>query len=143
MGDEEEPAADAAMQRAADEGGVVPRIWWYEVRNALLMNERRSRISTQQVSDTLAASLALGVLLDDRHDDAQVLSLAREFNLTGHDSAYLEIADTRCKLKSVHPKIISCQTTTLLPVPVRRCCSKHSDIRQTRSAGCGHKRQVP
>ena len=92
MGDEEEPAADAAMQRVADEGGVVPRIWWYEVRNALLMNERRSRISTQQVSDTLAASLALGVLLDDRHDDAQVLSLAREFNLTVYDSAYLEVA---------------------------------------------------
>ncbi len=92
MGDAEEPAADAAMQRVADEGGVVPRIWWYEVRNALLMNERRNRISTQQVSETLAASLALGVLIDDRHDDAQVLSLAREFNLTVYDSAYLEVA---------------------------------------------------
>lgn len=92
MGDEKEPAADAAMQRVADEGGVVPHIWWYEIRNALLMNERRNRISTQEVSDTLAASLALGVLIDDRHDDAQVLSLARRFNLTVYDSAYLEVA---------------------------------------------------
>lgn len=71
---------------------MVPRTWRGEVRDALLMDERRNRISPQQVSDTLAASRALGVQIDDRHDDAQVLSLAREFTLTVYDSAYLEVA---------------------------------------------------
>lgn len=95
MGDENEVAADAAMERIAEEGGIVPRIWWYEIRNALLMNERRNRISPQQVSDTLAASLALRVELDDRHDDAQILTLARRFGLTVYDAAYLEVAFRR------------------------------------------------
>jgi len=80
------------MQRVADEGRVVPRAWWYEVRNALLMNERRNRISMQELSDTLAASRALGVLIHDRHDNAQVFSLAREFNLAVYDAAHLVVA---------------------------------------------------
>lgn len=92
MGDEKEPFADAAMQLVAEEGGVAPHIWWYEVRNALLMNERRSRISAQQVADTLAASLALRVSIDDSHDNAQIMSLARRFDLTIYDAAYLEVA---------------------------------------------------
>ena len=53
MGDEEEPTAAVAMRHVAEQGGVAPRIWWYELRNALLVNERRGRISRQQVSDTL------------------------------------------------------------------------------------------
>ena len=71
------------------------------------MNERRNRVSTQQVSDTLAASLGLGVLIDDRHNDAQVSSLARELNLAVYDSAYLEVADARCNLKFGYTRIIS------------------------------------
>ena len=41
MGDEEEPTANSAMQQVIEQGGVTPRIWWYELRNALLVNERR------------------------------------------------------------------------------------------------------
>ena len=92
MGDEDNPAANCAMLLAAEEGGVVPRIWWYELRNALLMNERRGRISQQQVADTLADARALGISVDDGHDEAQVLDLARRFELTVYDSAYLETA---------------------------------------------------
>jgi predicted nucleic acid-binding protein len=95
MGDEEEPVADAAMKRVAEEGGIAPRIWWYEVRNALLMNERRNRISPQQVSDTLTASRALRITIDAQHDEAQILSLARRFDLTVYDAAYLEVAFRR------------------------------------------------
>ena len=92
MGDEDDPTANNAMLRMIDEGGVVPRIWWYELRNALLMNERRGRISQQQVLDTLADSQALGISIDDGHDEAQVLDLARRLELTVYDSAYLEVA---------------------------------------------------
>ncbi len=92
MGDEDDPTANNAMLRMIDEGGVVPRIWWYELRNALLMSERRGRISQQQVLDTLADSQALGISIDDGHDEAQVLDLARRLELTVYDSAYLEVA---------------------------------------------------
>ena len=95
MGDEEEPTAVGAMRRVAEEGGVAPRIWWYELRNALLMNERRGRISPQQVSDTLTDSLALGISIDEEHDEALILDLARQHELTVYDAAYLEVAFRR------------------------------------------------
>ena len=89
LGDEDDATAAQAMQRVAEEGGVVPRIWWYELRNALLMNERRGRISLRQVSDTLADSLALGIAMDDEHDGSLLLDIARSHNLTVYDAAYL------------------------------------------------------
>ena len=95
MGDEEEPTANSAMQQVIEQGGVAPRIWWYELRNALLVNERRGRISPQQVSDTLADSLALGILMDDEHDESRLLDLARRYELTVYDAAYLEVAVRR------------------------------------------------
>ena len=95
LGDEEESAAEGAMRRVAEQGGVVPRIWWYEVRNALVMNERRGRISTQQVSDTLADSEALGIAIDDEHDGSLLLGFARRHELTVYNAAYLEVAVRR------------------------------------------------
>ena len=95
MSNEEEPVADEAMQRVIADGGIVPRIWWYEVRNALVINERRGRISPQQIMDTLADSLALGIAFDDEHDGSLLFDLARRHSLTIYDAAYLEIAVRR------------------------------------------------
>ena len=95
MADEDEPTAIRAIGRVIETGGVVPRIWWYELRNALLMNERRGRITAQQVADTLADSAALGIEIDDRHDEASILGLARQHGLSVYDAAYLEVASRR------------------------------------------------
>ena len=95
MSDEDAPMADKAMSRVVEEGGVVPGIWWHELRNALLMNERRGRFSRQQVADTLADSQSLGISVDDRHDEALILELARQFELTIYDAAYIEVAHRR------------------------------------------------
>lgn len=92
LGDEDDPTATHAMQRVAEEGGVVPRIWWYELRNALLMNERRGRISPQQAVDTLTDSMALRIAIDDEHDGSLLLDLARGHELSVYDAAYLEVA---------------------------------------------------
>ena len=92
MGDEDEPAATSAMERVVESGGIVPRIWWYELRNALLMNERRGRISQQQVLDTLADSLEMGISIDEAHEESLLLDLARRFELSVYDAAYLETA---------------------------------------------------
>ena len=95
MGDEDDPAATIVMRRVTEEGGVAPRIWWYELRNALLVNERRGRISAQKVSDTLADSLALGIETDNGHDEPLLLNFARKFELSVYDAAYLEVAYRR------------------------------------------------
>lgn len=92
LGVEDDATATRAMQRVADEGGLVPRIWWYELRNALLTNERRGRLSLQQVSDTLDDSLELGIAIDDEHDASLLLDIARRHGLTVYDAAYLEVA---------------------------------------------------
>ena len=75
MGDEEKPAATSAMRHVLEQGGVAPRIWWYELRNALLVNERRGWISPQQVSETLEDGLALGISIDDEHDESRLWAL--------------------------------------------------------------------
>lgn len=92
LGDEEEPAATSAMEQVAEYGGIVPRTWWYELRNALLMNERRSRITQQQVSDTLADSLEMEISIDEAHEESLLLDLARRVNLSVYDAACLETA---------------------------------------------------
>jgi predicted nucleic acid-binding protein len=95
LADEEEPVATNAMHRVVATGGVVPGIWWYELRNALLMNERRGRITMQQMGETLADCAELGVEIDDSHDEAALLGLARQYTLTVYDAAYLEVASRR------------------------------------------------
>ena len=95
VGEESDLVATETVLRIANEGGVAPHIWWYELRNALLMNERRGRISSEQTSRILAASLALNVEIDENHDEIQLLDLARRFDLTAYDAAYLEVAFRR------------------------------------------------
>lgn len=95
MGDEDDLTAVEVMRRTIEEGGVVPHIWWYEFRNALLTNERRGRISSQQMSKILTAASALEIEVDENHDESQLLSFARRFQLTVYDAAYLEVAFRR------------------------------------------------
>ncbi len=39
--DEDHPDAAEAFDRMADEEAVAPSLWWFEVRNILIVNERR------------------------------------------------------------------------------------------------------
>ena len=42
--DEDHPDARLAFGRIRGEEAVVPGLWWFEVRNILVVNERRQRI---------------------------------------------------------------------------------------------------
>ena len=74
---------------------VTPAIWPLEVANALLVAERRRRISVAQVTALLRRIAALRISVEaiecERAFD-QVLSLARQGQLTEYDAAYLELA---------------------------------------------------
>ena len=95
LADEDEDAATEAIRRTIETGAVVPQIWWYELRNALLMNERRGRIAPQQIANTLADIMALGIEVDSEHDETGIFALARRHSLTVYDAAYLEVAFRR------------------------------------------------
>lgn len=90
--DERSPAGDAVRARLRDDEALVPAHWWFELRNALLVGERRGRSQpelTARFLDSLRdISISIGLLPDE---DA-VMALARRHRLSFYDAAYLELA---------------------------------------------------
>ena len=75
-----------------DGGAIVPSIFWYEVRNALLVSERRGRIHPGQSMSFLALLQELPISIEPLPGEAGVLQLARDHQLSVYDAAYLELA---------------------------------------------------
>jgi predicted nucleic acid-binding protein len=91
-------AALARRLITAGEVPVVPILWRHEVSNAVVMAERRGRLTAGQVK-TLTADLeefSDGVEVDPASARISVLiETARRANLTVYDAAYLELAARR------------------------------------------------
>ena len=92
LADEGVPVAERAMRLAIEDGAVVPGIWWYELRNALVVNERRGRLDAEDTRSTLADLRELRIAIDHDHDESVLLDLSREHKLSVYDAAYLEVA---------------------------------------------------
>ena len=86
------PKADAVAVRLINEPGIAPRIFWYEVRNVLVMAERRGRIDREGTMRFLGRLGELQIEIDDSHVEADTLDLAHRHRLTFYDAAYLETA---------------------------------------------------
>lgn len=90
--DEQDPFADAAFARIKTEDAVVPSLWWFEIRNILVVNERRKRIKTTEADTFLQLLSRLRIQVDREPAEAVVLRLARTHRLTVYDASYLELA---------------------------------------------------
>ncbi len=84
--------ADAALERLTSVAAVVPALWWFEVRNLLVANERRGRIDPVGTANFLGDLAKLPITADRDPDSSNLLTLAREHGLTVYDAAYLELA---------------------------------------------------
>ena len=73
----------------------VPQHWHLEVRNALLVGERRGRITSEQTSTSLTYLSELPLLTDSEPDLNAALDLARSHGLSFYDAIYLELAHRR------------------------------------------------
>lgn len=75
--------------------GIVPALFWSEVRNVLLRSERGGRIvgGSSHLHLRYLRRLRLGVDTDQVDED--VLSVASRYGLTGYDAEYLETAIRR------------------------------------------------
>lgn len=94
--DEESEAANRALDRLQGDEAVVPALWWFELRNALVVNERRGRLVETDTALFLAKLERLPILLDERPGRSDlVLALARRHGLSVYDAAYLEAAVRR------------------------------------------------
>lgn len=96
--DEQPAKVDAIASRLENEPAIVPVIWPLEVHNALLMAQRRRRISKKQLERCLRALSALAVEVD--HNAAlasagRAHAIASELGLTVYDASYLELATRR------------------------------------------------
>jgi predicted nucleic acid-binding protein len=89
-----QPNATAALARArlGDETGLVPAVWWFEVRNVLIISERRRAISEAKTANAVRAWAQLDIIIDNSPDETTIMTLARKHRLTVHDAAYLELA---------------------------------------------------
>ncbi len=90
--DEDHPRAAAALLRMFDDTALVPALWWFEVRNALIVNERRKRLTERITASFLKNLTHLSISVDGSPDEATILALARRRRLTVYDAAYLELA---------------------------------------------------
>ncbi len=90
--DEDHPAAASALLRLGADSARAPSLWWFEVRNALVVNERRGRITEAGTASFLRLLSRLDISIDDSPEEAAVLAFARRHRLTVYDAAYLELA---------------------------------------------------
>ena len=92
MEDEAADFADAVLDAIAGDGALAPSIFWYELRNVLVVNERRGRISEERTAAFLALLAELPLEIAEPPAEGGVLELARRHGLSVYDAAYLELA---------------------------------------------------
>ena len=92
MADEAADYASAVLAEIERSGAQVPSIFWYEIRNVLVVNERRGRITEDQTDDFLASLAELSIDVLPLPSELAVLDLARGYRLSVYDAAYLELA---------------------------------------------------
>jgi predicted nucleic acid-binding protein len=90
---EQHATAERALARIQAEDAIVPALWWYELRNVLVLGERQGRLTERATARFLRDISRLAITIDSLPDEAQVLTLARRHRLTVYDAAYLELAE--------------------------------------------------
>jgi predicted nucleic acid-binding protein len=89
---EVEPTASEVLERLRREEAIVPTLWWFEVRNGLVMGERRGLLTEQRTRRFLRDLSRIAAIVDSMPVETAVLTLARRRRLTVYDAAYLELA---------------------------------------------------
>lgn len=91
------PDEDAAQIRIATprlltEDIYVPSIFWHEIRNIVLVSERRQRLQPSESYAAIGRIASLEPIVDDNANHAKVLEIGRRYELSAYDAAYLELA---------------------------------------------------
>ena len=93
--DEASEYADGVLVALEGRAVIVPSIWALEITNAVLVAERRKRVKPQDVRRFVELLGGLTIIEDSQSvtDTVRhVLPLAREYNLSAYDAAYLDVA---------------------------------------------------
>ena len=93
--DEASDYADGVLVALDGRTAMVPAIWSLEITNALLVGERRKRIRQPEARRFIELLKGLTILEDGQpfaETVSNVLPLAREYDLSAYDAAYLDVA---------------------------------------------------
>jgi predicted nucleic acid-binding protein len=96
--DEDDPQAAAVRDRLDADMALVPAIWPLEVANALVVAERRERVSRAEALRFLEVLRRLPIDVGAMPSLVAIegaLHIAHETGLSLHDSAYLDLAATQ------------------------------------------------
>ena len=95
LDDEDDPDASAVLERLGQEDALVPQLWHIEIRNCLLVAQRRRRLSNNDLGERLRALAGLPVRTDADYDPDSSFALAQEHGLSFYDALYLNLAQRR------------------------------------------------
>jgi predicted nucleic acid-binding protein len=90
--DERSAQGDSIMARLESDSARMPALWWFEVRNVLLIGERRGRTMREHSERFLDFLHGLPIEIAPLPEELAVLSLARRHQLSFYDAVYLELA---------------------------------------------------
>ncbi|TAY16410.1 PIN domain-containing protein [Rhizobium leguminosarum] len=90
--EEENRTAEETLSFLETEDAFVPDLFWHEIRNILLIAERRKRISNEDVLACLMRLTSLPLRTVSREDHLPILRLAGKYQLSAYDAAYLALA---------------------------------------------------
>lgn len=100
LADESDPLATRILDGwiadpESPEVALVPALWWYEVRNLLVINERRKRIVATDSASFLRVVGTFPIEVDEEPVEDAIFGFARQYQLSFYDAAYLEVAHRR------------------------------------------------
>ena len=93
--DEANPSTDRLLDSLQSGEALVPALWPLEISNVLLTAERRRRLTRAQALQCLEMLRSLPIAVDESTSSramGDILSLARDQNLSVYDAAYLELS---------------------------------------------------
>jgi len=85
--DENHPVAESALERVRTDEARVPSLWWFKVRNRLIVNERRGRLTESDTAEFLHGLSRLRVTVGRSPSEAEFLRLpatAASQSVTSH-----------------------------------------------------------
>ena len=88
----EDAQASQSLSQLVEEEAVVPQLWHSEIRNVLLVAERRGRLSATQTAAGMDALRTLPIYTDESPELDTAYALAKAHGLSFYDALYLELA---------------------------------------------------
>lgn len=93
--DEDGAYGEELIDEVANSGAVVPVIWSLEITNAIVVAERRNRLSATDGGTFISLVQELPIAIDGGSPTVvfgTTMELAREHGLSSYDASYLELA---------------------------------------------------